>query len=56
MAARAKLKRRDFFVDEHAFEPGPIRLLGVRTRAEVVQLSVRAHHGDGGILGVDEKN
>ena len=39
MAARAKLRRKSFFVDERALNRAK-KVLGVKTEAEVVRLSV----------------
>ncbi len=39
MAARAKLKRKSYFVDERALRRAK-KALGVRTKAEVIRLSV----------------
>ena len=39
MTARAKLKRKSFFVDERALNRAK-KALGVKTEAEVVRLSV----------------
>ena len=39
MAARAKLKRKSYFVDERALKRAK-KALGVKTEAEVIRLSV----------------
>ena len=39
MAARAKLKRKSYFVDERALSRAK-KVLGVKTEAEVIRLSV----------------